>query len=512
MRIPIIQATEELKQIPVTATTQGAGRTWKAVEQLSGQVQDIGLDIEERKKRIKMYTDLSEIEMDMQKTNEDLVLKLRSNPDPDNYFSDWNSGFSKLGEERIKNIKSPETRMRAQVAVKGMQTRELVEQKHYGNKLFIETMQAKTERLLDYYEKKGDLESGQSLIEEVTLHGIYSPIFGEKRKQEFAKGIETQRIKSLVTMADGEIFQTPDKTDEILQKEIYNDIPDDKKMILMNKGVTRSNSLERQIEKNTKDFSEQIYGDLKDRIRKGEDVNDLIHTYGPAGERMIVKEHFDGLLNETDSISKAGTVSDSDVALDVSIRSNTAIPQISEGEITSLMKSRKLSRQDGEKALDQVRTTNRTLQNEAMALVNQEYVDAEKYIREGMGISGLILELQEKIDPTKQGLIARANAELRSRSKGRGGNENPMDVATEILPKYQKALSGQNLLSIETYEKLIEIDKYPDQDVLHNAFVNGEIKEQDYYRKVKAFKEMVRLLAENQSIKNRNEFESGRKK
>jgi hypothetical protein len=283
-------------------------------------------------------------------------------------------------------------------------------------------------------------------------------------------------------------------------------------MILMNKGVTRSNSLEKQIEKNTKDFSEQIYGDLKERIRKGEDVNDLVHTYGPAGERMITKEHFDGLLNETDSISKAGTVSDSDIGLDVSIRANTAVPQISEGEITSLMKSRKLSRQDGEKALDQIRITNRTLKNEAMEETNRRYSDAEKHIREGMGVSGLILQLQEKIDPTQQGLIARANEELWNRSKGRGGKEDPMAVAREILPKYQKALSGQNLLSIEVCGKIIEIDKYPNEDILHTNFVNGKISEQDYYRKARAFKEMREKQRIDEIQKARQEFESGRKK
>ena len=122
----------------------------------------------------------------------------------------------------------------------------------------------------------------------------------------------------------------------------------------------------------------------------------------------------------------------------------------------------------------------------------------------------MILGLQEKLEPTQGLLLDRAWNELWNRSSGRGGDEDPIKVADEILPAYRKALAGQGLLSIETYKKLIEIDKYPTQNDLLKA--RDTMPATDFYRKSKAFMEMKKQEDLNEYLNKGNKEDFGRGK
>jgi len=288
----------------------------------------------------------------------------------------------------------------------------------------------------------------------------------------------------------------------------------------MNKANSRVDRIEKEAAKSAKETSEALYADVTQRIRKARegkerialgDLEEEVHRKGPAGDRTLTKENFDSLLLRVEAGKKEDRLSDPDVLLDVTMRANAAVPRISESEINNLMVSEKgLSVKDGERALDQIRTTNNSLKDEALRTVNQRYSDARDAIREGMGVSGLILQLQEKLDPTQQGLIARAWEELWDRSSGRGGKEDPMTVAREILPAYQRALAGKNLLSIETYKRLIDVDRFPTEDALLQA--RDTMPEGDFYRRAKAYKEMREKERMNEVLNAAAKEDFGRKK
>lgn len=211
MKIPIIQANEPLEQIPVTATTKGSGRTWDAVEKLSGQVQDIGLGIAEKQQQIKMFTELNQGELDMQAANEDIVNNLRKNPNPDTYFQDWSIQFNEAKNKRLENVKGGETKSRMAYTFNRLQTRELVEQKHYGNILWNDTTIAQNDRNIDEYLRRGDEKGALRTIDNMVQTGLILPTAGNKRKD-----------KANETLAFNEVMANPESVEQIIKNRNIN--------------------------------------------------------------------------------------------------------------------------------------------------------------------------------------------------------------------------------------------------------------------------------------------------
>jgi hypothetical protein len=494
MRIPIIQAETNLPSTTYPVEPYGLKQQAQLGQSVQGLIDTISEEqgrIARRQKELNDATDIANTELNVIGQNEDLVKTLRMDPDPNNYinyYNKWQTSFDKIVNKNLETISDKEKKLRTGLALKNIQIREIIDQKHYGNMLWANTQKARIDNILESYGEQQDEEKGLKLITTGETIGLYLPTEAENLRQKFSKDLEIKKVKNLVADADMRIFNNPNKANEILHEKIYDDIPDDKKVILLNKGIIEANRIEKNIENEIKKQSEILYSDFKQKIRAGQNIESDIYARGPNGDRSLTKQDFDSLLSDIDSLKKGGIKSDPDIVTDVTIRSNASIPRISESEINNLMRTKKLSVEDGAKALDQIRITNRSLKNEAESENNQRYSDAEKYITRGMGISGLVLQLAEKIDPTQQGLISRALSELWQRSKGRGGKEDPMTIAQEILPVYQKALKGQNLLSIESYKKIIDIVRYPTKEILLKNKYN--ISEADYYRKAKAFAEM----------------------
>lgn len=489
----------------------------EAISGAGSILMDQEIKIKEGKRKVEQALALQSGIDEYRTRMDDFDLNLQKMPDKSKYADQVRKGSAEIQNDIFKKIKDTKVQDALKIKFSDLGTDYYIKARDYENKYFISTKTGEALEKLDSISKRAGMapsieetirvgSEGIRLIDELT-GTAFSPEEASKMKIKLSDEIEKERLKTTISTADMEIFQNPSMAGPILQKPEYSIIPVDKQVALLKKGITEANRVEKKTKDDTDNFSEQMYGDLNARIRKGEDVTDLIDTYGPAGNRMLTKSNFDSLLKDIEALKKGGMKSDDDVLRDVAIRSNASVPRISEGEINDLMRSRKLSIEDGAKALDQIRTTNRSLKNEGETENNQRYSDAEKHIARGMGVSGLVLQLAEKIDPTQQGLITRALDELWRRSKGRGGKEDSMAVAREILPQYQKALKGQNLLSIETYKKIIDFDKYPTKETLLKDKKN--ISEADYYRKAKAFTEIQEkenLQVQLDALKSTEEF------
>lgn len=515
MKIPTVEVTEVAR---VTARPGEAGRVWRAARGLGAEGERLALtiaqqhgELRKKKKALDDTVFLSSLEVRAKRDLAQLEIELMRSPDPYTHYQRWETGFNEMANSELGGIKDKELQARATVLLNRLKASEVPAQEHFADRLWVEKMQAGTQLLLDSYAETGELEKGEELLATMTEHGVYSANISAKMLIGFSDAVEKKRIKTLVDAADLEIFYTPNATEKILSREENADIPNDEKLILLKKGIARTNQIESDIEKAVTKASEDLYAGLVEKVREGKSVERTIYDRGPAGDRTLIRQHFDSLFNQIDAVAKGGITSDPDTLLNVTIRSSKAVPEITEDQIEGFMREKLLSVDDGNAALDQIRTTNRSLRSEAERENNKDYRDAEKEIERGMGVSGLILTLTEKLDPTQMGLIARAKTELWNRSRGRGGKEDAMEVARDILPKYQRALAGQNLLSIETYEKLIEIDKYPDVGVLRRSYDEDRLSEDDYYRKAGAFKEMQEKMRLNEYLKIRQtEFKSGR--
>jgi len=205
MRIPIIRADEPLSQIPVTATTQGAGRAWDAIGNLGATIAGISADIAERQTNIRIATNTAQAENDFEAFNMDTVNELRKKGNPETYYQEWANKIIPKAKELVAQAKGPRERAAIELRLNQIGQRELVEQKYYANKLSIETEMASRDQSLINYANQGKLKEGLDLIEatkdldgpkkNLKVKEDYKAFF-EKRQEEIdkAKGIEAIRI------------------------------------------------------------------------------------------------------------------------------------------------------------------------------------------------------------------------------------------------------------------------------------------------------------------------------
>ncbi len=331
--------------------------------------------------------------------------------------------------------------------------------------------------------------------------------------QKDISGFDKKLQEIYKVMADQVIMVNPrEAVFKLLDKEYLPEFKGEGRQGKLEKAIAADKVFrheeEQKLEKKVKAQSDETYAKFNQRIREGKEniaiIESDIYAQGPAGTKVLSQADYDKALSHVDAVKKSkGIESDPETLQDVTIRSNLSVPQISESEITSLMKSGKLSAEHGGKALDQVRTTNRSLKDEAKTKNNKKYDDAEKYILRGLGVvGGLIGSLTEKIDPMQNELIAQSTAELWNRSIDRGGKEDPMAVAKEILPAYRGAWASKLQQSISTLQKVINIGKYPDKTSVVNAFESGKMTGNEFTRRSQAFMDMENQMRQLEAIQS----------
>ena len=169
----MIKATEELPRIPVTATTEGAGRAAQAVGQLSGLARDIALDLAQKQQGIKRARQVAQAEIAMEKTNRDIIAKLRLEPNHETYFEDWLNEFEFASTDMLINAKGQRTKAEMEQVLNRIAVREARIQKDYANQLWLETEQTEVARALQGYATEGRYDDGIKLIDSV--EALYSP-------------------------------------------------------------------------------------------------------------------------------------------------------------------------------------------------------------------------------------------------------------------------------------------------------------------------------------------------
>jgi hypothetical protein len=239
MKIPIIKATQELPRIPVTATTQGAGRAWGALARLGEQAQAIGLDLAETQQRIRMTTELTQAEIDMEYINKDIETKLRLNPDPDTYVEAWGKQFSEAATKRLEGVKGVRTRAAVEQLISRIASREIPKQKDYANRLWEQTESAQRIVQIDSFIKNGQLSKAIEVIDKSVADGLWNP-------EEAARLKITKTDTFNFAMARREIDLNPAKVDEIIEK--YNISPE-KTIALQERAVVLQTRREREAEK-----------------------------------------------------------------------------------------------------------------------------------------------------------------------------------------------------------------------------------------------------------------------
>lgn len=200
MKIPQITDTA---LSPVTARPGEAGRVWRAARGLGAEGERLALTIAQqhgellrKKKTLNMTLALGEIEVDLTTDLEDLKTELRRSPDPDTYYSDWETRSTTLIGRRLAQIVDPETRARAEILVKRIQLQEIVEQKHYENLLWGSEKLGKAGKVLTGYQRTGELEKGLELIDSLERNGLLTAVKAEEWRQLHKDKVAIMEIRA----------------------------------------------------------------------------------------------------------------------------------------------------------------------------------------------------------------------------------------------------------------------------------------------------------------------------
>ncbi len=493
-----------------------AAMPYEAAAQFGGAVADLGqkifeteMKIQEGKKKFQNALDeakaLNEYEESLiDYMNDPEVIKDKLNYLPKmKYFASQKQG------EILGKIKDQNLNKVLQIKLSDLNFKYYSKARGIDNKYWADTSLGKLYQELDRDQKLAANAStpeelaeigdrGITLIDTAIKSGRLPPDDAAKLKISHADKIEAKVKENRLNMARAEIRISPDDAEDIIEKY---DIPIDKIEPLIKLSTSLIEKREKGIEKGTKDFSGEMRADLTERMRKGEDVIDILYEYGPSNKKMLISNDFEGLITERDKLfGKVGEwKSDPNAEFEIEKNLYSSNPTITEKQIIAKTYEGVggINKEKMSKYLENLRTWKKGQISEERTIINREYDEAKTHIATGLGISGMIAELYENIDPAQKKALHLAREELWRRSRGGGGKENPMDVAIEILPRYRRVLKDENLISIDNYQKLL---MFPSPDSLKRAFKEKRITEGTFQTQQKIFFELSEKISMNGRI------------
>lgn len=163
------------------------------------------------------------------------------------------------------------------------------------------------------------------------------------------------------------------------------------------------------------------------------------------------------------------------VTLDnVTMRVHSTSPNITERELNQLRDARKLNFKDWRAALDTLDSRRKWHIDRGESENGKRHAQAEQVIRAALGIPTMF----DKLEAGKEKAYGLALLELTRRSYAfAGGKEDPLKIAEEIIPRYQKMLDQSAAVTEDQVNRVL---KYPDQKVLDVARDRGDIGGGDY--------------------------------
>jgi hypothetical protein len=180
------------------------------------------------------------------------------------------------------------------------------------------------------------------------------------------------------------------------------------------------------------------------------------------------------------------------IALDV----ESLHPKTTAAQVERLFQHGKLSLKDAVEFKAKIRQRAEGGKSEARTELGQRHNQAEQLIRSGLTTRSPF----EALDPVSQEMQTLALLELTRRSSHFDGKEDPLAVASEILPKYQNTLVDRGKLSVTAAQKLVG-DWSPDR--LEVAKQQGKLSPGQYETIRDALLKLARAQADLEALKAR---------
>lgn len=149
-------------------------------------------------------------------------------------------------------------------------------------------------------------------------------------------------------------------------------------------------------------------------------------------------------------------------------------PKTQERHLDALRQSGDLNRKDYLDRKNRLRETREGLQQRGESRQMRDHGQAEQMGRAELGIPTLF----DKLDPNKEKAWGAYLRELTDRSNAYKGQEDPLAVATEIIPRYKRLLDQDAQMTIEQIRKTIKYNTPQELEAARKTITPGEYQAQ----------------------------------
>lgn len=490
MKIPQILAQEPVAVPRVPQAQFVPERGLALVGRSLAQVGDVLGEAANAKRILAAKTEaaLRKSEFDVGLATMDSNLRL-THSDPDAYLAAYTQGVQQLHAATLESTQSEDAKGLLGLELTRAAGLHLVEaQKHY-NSLYVGRAQGQLDTTQDNLKILLGTATTDAQRSDIYGRGLQNidtmlPILGAKQAADRKIGWRNDVLMNDETrkIEDNPTTWNPNRLQGIL--------PDDKLRILEERHARATAAAIRLADKHEKDFAAALKADQQQLVvemdrKAAEGTLTLKELNLRIDMRQIPDDADARRLRQNILEGPVQRPSDPDILTRVSMDSNSSQPRTTEADIDNLRSAHQAGRpglnlKDAVTLKDKIVTTNKALRKEGDSDLSREHNQAEQMWRAALGIRpGLISEVL-KDDPAGR-IYAAGLEELTRRSllfkDVYGGQERPLTVIEDMIPRGQKALGTSANLKTSELQGLLA---YPTMQALEADWQNKKISQSAY--------------------------------
>lgn len=522
IRVPQVEATQGLATARVSTAGAaqldpgtfgglvGAGaRSFSRVAETFGDLAEASARLEQKKQQIAAAHQAARLTTEYAVAAEDIISLHERAPDPANHATNVETALAKLRQKMSGQINDPDVLDHFTTSSETILRDRALQARRYGDKLFIDDSNASRALTIrdnlrlaaeadDPTVQQRHLGLAAGLIKLDMQAGVISKVEGAKElvklQEDFQESVALRLgrhdpLGAARALESGEGFKALTVEKRLQLAEHFT-----------KQYIQRRESFTKDLEDRLKKEEAALVTDFDRRVRDAttaqEKAGILQELDTRADMRQIDRPNYDRIR---DAIERPkDKPSDPTVYSAIGLDVHGSNPKTTERQIDQLVSTGQLNIKDGLAFKDRLRSQHEFLTTKATTEAGRTHSQAEQILFTGLTTRSPF----EALDPISQKVKLLALEELTKRSNAFGGQENPLTIAYDILPRYQQVLIGQNLLAVENLRKLLN---YPTPQDLEAAYQTKRVNRGVYESQKKIFVDLYRAQQDAEAIQQQRD-------
>ena len=491
-RIPQITQQQGIQGNPLSIT--GAEQPGMAASRVGDQLSTIGDTMAQKQLELMQLNDFGQRRTDAMLAINAAVQKEQDNPDFRTQPQRVDQAITKITNDALADTNSPDVKAHLQFALDSQREIEMVHARdfartseiNYGHSQFDSALDASRTRLagMTGLEFHTEIAAQKGLGDAAVKVGLYTPEQMQVKMSGFLDGVteDSARISGLVD---------PLRTaNDLIRGNEYTDLNPTHRLELAQQMLNEHTRRQLADEKQLKRWQDVNYSDFVTRMSNGEDVAAALNKAGPSGTGEIdLEQQVTGLKLNTAPATEMALPANPATLQRMTLDVYSSHPATTEREIDNAVIDKNLTLGEGRELKTRLTATRKALLDAAKSdpQLVRDQAQAEQLLNSALTTKSPF----EALDPISQKLKTQGLLELTRRSRlypALGGTENPLKVASEIIPQLQKGFEDQGRMEADQITRLL---LYPNQAALDAAAAQNKISSGAYAAQLKLFQDLA---------------------